>query len=91
MPGFGRFVPPACGYDTAIDDRKEWPMAGRDAGAQDGPYTEPENSTVDDWHGQELAREQERADELMQETGGDAAEAERRFEQEEDPQSNAGG
>ena len=44
------------------------------------PLREPENSTVDDWHGQELAREEERADQLLEETGGDMAEAERRFE-----------
>ena len=49
---------------------------------QAGPYTEPPNSTVDDWHGQELAAEAERADELLDETGGDTAEAERRFEDE---------
>ena len=48
----------------------------------DDPYTEPDNSTVDDWHGQELNREQERADELVRESGGDVAEAEERFEQE---------
>ena len=27
------------------------------------PYTEPENSTVDDWLGQEVARDEELADE----------------------------
>jgi hypothetical protein len=43
-------------------------------------YQEPENSTVDDWHGQELAREEERADRLVDEAGGDLAEAESRFE-----------
>jgi hypothetical protein len=53
---------------------------------QAGPYTEPPNSTVDDWHGQELAREEERADQLLDETGGDTAEAERRFEGEAGPE-----
>jgi hypothetical protein len=48
---------------------------------EEGPYQEPENSTVDDWHGQELARQQEEADRLMQETGGDTEEAEARFDQ----------
>ena len=73
------------GQDTGAQD-----TGAQHTGAQDGPYSEPEHSTVDDWHGQELAREQERADELMQEAGGDAGEAERRFEQEDDPHSNAG-
>ena len=65
-------------------------MTERDTDTPDGPFTEPENSTVDDWHGQELAREQEKADALVRETGGDMEEAERRFEEEADPDSNAG-
>jgi hypothetical protein len=48
------------------------------------PYTEPPNSTVEDWHGQDLARGQELADEVMAESGGDQAEAERRFDDEID-------
>ena len=43
---------------------------------------EPDNSTVDDWFGQNVARDQEKADELVDEAGGDEAEAERRFEEE---------
>jgi hypothetical protein len=54
-----------------MDDRRQ---------PEDGPYQEPPNSTVDDWHGQELARRQERADRLVDETGGDVEEAEDRFE-----------
>lgn len=50
---------------------------------EEGPYQEPANSTVDDWHGQELVRDEERADQLVDETGGDLDEAEARFEQEE--------
>ena len=50
---------------------------------EDGPYQEPENSTVDDWHGQELARREEKADRLLAETGGDVDAAEERFEQTE--------
>lgn len=46
---------------------------------EEGPYQEPENSTVDDWHGQKLARQQERAEELVAEADGDVAEAENRF------------
>jgi len=46
------------------------------------PRREPDNSTVDDWFGQNVARDQEKADELVDEAGGDEAEAERRFEEE---------
>jgi hypothetical protein len=40
---------------------------------------EPPNSTVDDWLGQQAARDDEEVDELLEETGGNVAEAERRF------------
>jgi hypothetical protein len=43
---------------------------------------EPDNSTVDDWFGQNVARDQELADELVDAEGGDEAAAEERFEQE---------
>jgi hypothetical protein len=43
---------------------------------------EPDNSTVDDWFGQNVARDQDLADELVEEEGGDEAAAEKRFEQE---------
>ena len=46
---------------------------------EEGPYQEPENSTVDDWHGQKLARQQERADEAIAQADGDIDEAETRF------------
>lgn len=42
---------------------------------------EPDNSTVDDWFGQNVARDQDVADEVMEETGGDADEAEQLYEQ----------
>ena len=45
------------------------------------PYTEPPNSTVDDWHGQEVSRDFDAAEEALAETGGDEAAAERRFEE----------
>lgn len=48
-------------------------MAGRD------PHREPENSTVDDWHGQQVDRMEEQADEAMDATAGDVTEAEERF------------
>ena len=43
------------------------------------PTVEPPNSTVDDWFGQQVGRDQELVDELIEETDGDLAEAERRF------------
>jgi hypothetical protein len=43
---------------------------------------EPPNSTVDDWFGQNVARDQEVADRAVDEAGGDVDEAEERFEQE---------
>jgi hypothetical protein len=48
--------------------------------APDRPIEEPPNSTVEDWHGQKVADDMDLADELMEETGGDEEEAERRFE-----------
>jgi hypothetical protein len=48
------------------------------------PIQEPENSTVDDWLGQRVARDEERADELVNESGGDLEEAARRFDAESD-------
>jgi len=51
------------------------------------PVQQPtEDSTVDDWFGQNVARDQELADELVAEEGGDQAAAEERFEQEADGQ-----
>lgn len=44
------------------------------------PHTEPENSTVDDWMGQEVNEDMELADKLVDETKGDLAEAEQRFD-----------
>jgi hypothetical protein len=43
-----------------------------------------EDSTVDDWFGQNVARDQELADELVAEEDGDLEAAERRFEEEAD-------
>jgi hypothetical protein len=40
---------------------------------------EPSNSTVDDWLGQQASEDEELVDELLDETGGDTEEAERRF------------
>lgn len=45
-----------------------------------GEITEPENSTVDDWMGQRVQRDEERAERIAAETDDDA-EAERRFDE----------
>jgi hypothetical protein len=42
--------------------------------------TEPENAKVDDWMGQRVQRDEERAEQIAAETD-DPAEAERRFEE----------
>jgi hypothetical protein len=46
-----------------------------------GDIVEPDNSTVDDWLGQQASEDDELVDELLDETGGDADEAEKRFEE----------
>jgi hypothetical protein len=51
---------------------------------EDGEIVEPPNSTVDDWLGQQVNEDAELVDQLLQETGGDAEEAERRFRSHED-------
>lgn len=43
---------------------------------------EPDNSTVDDWFGQNAARDQELAEKLVAEEGGDQDAAEDRFDDE---------
>jgi hypothetical protein len=48
----------------------------------DSEIREPDNSTVDDWFGQNVARDQDLADELVEEEGGDLDAAEARFEEE---------
>jgi hypothetical protein len=52
----------------------------------DSEIREPDNSTVDDWFGQNVARDQELADQLVEEEGGDEAAAEERFEQDAEGQ-----
>ena len=48
--------------------------------ADNQKITEPENSTVDDWMGQRVQRDEERAEQIAAETD-DPAEAERKFDQ----------
>lgn len=43
------------------------------------PYTEPENSTVEDWMGQEVNHDQALVEDLVEQSGGNLEEAERRF------------
>ena len=47
----------------------------------DNTINEPPNSTVNDWMGQEVNRDQELADQAMQEAGGDEARAEQIFDE----------
>jgi hypothetical protein len=54
--------------------------ADRSPSGDDDVIREPDNSTVDDWLGQRVARDEQLIDEAMEETGGDRAEAEQRFE-----------
>ena len=60
------------------DTTKRGPLSGTSTSSDD-PAVEPDNSTVDDWFGQQVAADQELVDELLEETDGDVAEAERRF------------
>jgi hypothetical protein len=61
-------------------NRSEQPAAEN----EDGEIVEPPNSTVDDWLGQQAARDEEEVDDLLRETDGDVDEAERRFRSHED-------
>ena len=45
-------------------------------------HREPDNSTVDDWFGQNVARDQDLADRLVDDEGGDETAAEERFDRE---------
>ena len=47
----------------------------------DGTIVEPPNSTVDDWRGQKVERDTERAEQALDEAGGDMDEAEQRFDE----------
>lgn len=47
----------------------------------DGGIQEPENSTVEDWHGQKVADDMEMVDEVLERTGGDEQAAEQAFEE----------
>lgn len=50
-------------------------------GDQHDPVVEPPNSTVNDWRGQKVSDDDEMIDEVLEETGGDVAAAERAFDE----------
>lgn len=52
------------------------------AAVSDETIREPENSTVDNWLGQRVQRDEERVDRLLEDSGGDVEEAEQRFNEE---------
>lgn len=45
------------------------------------PYREPANSTVDDWHGQEVDADAEAAESALDEARGDEQRAQQLFEE----------
>ena len=49
------------------------------------PYIEPANSTVDDWHGQEVERDVEAAEAALDAAGGDEAAAAEIFDRSRPP------
>jgi hypothetical protein len=61
--------------------QSQQPSTEKQADWQPDQITEPPNSTVDDWIGQRVERDVERAEDALDAAGGDESEAERRFEQ----------
>jgi hypothetical protein len=57
------------------------PQPEKQADWKPDQITEPPNSTVDDWMGQRVERDEERAEEALEAADGDEREAERRFEE----------
>ena len=64
-------------------------MRNDEASGEDGAATpgagsdvirEPDNSVVNDWLGQRVARDEDRAEEALAQAGGDEREAERMFD-----------
>ena len=60
------------------------PEARPTAAGDADPYTEPPNSTVDDWIGQSVQRDAELAEKLVKEADGDLRKAEEEYERESD-------
>jgi hypothetical protein len=59
--------------------------AGSAPEARGEPIVEPENSTVDDWFGQDVERDRVAAEKALEEADGDEARAEELFEAEREP------
>ena len=59
--------------------------AGSITNNADEPIVEPENSTVDDWFGQDVERDRATAEDALRKAGGDANRAEEIFEAERKP------
>jgi hypothetical protein len=59
-------------------------MADSNKPRTDQTVEEPENSTVDDWFGQNVAEDQETADQAVAEAGGNTEEAERLYRERAD-------
>jgi hypothetical protein len=60
-------------------EKKQARHEQRDPGREPGEVTEPPDSTVDDWLGQQVSRDGEVVDDLLDETEDNVDEAERRF------------
>jgi hypothetical protein len=78
--------PPAEGgreqVDAALDQQDAKQAKSEGSGRDDGAVAvEPDNSTVNDWHGQKVADDMEMVDEVLEETGGDEDAAERAFDE----------
>ena len=58
---------------------RDQPTGYRSVMAERDPHQEPENSTVDDWHGQEVDELKQQADQAMAKAGGDETKAEATF------------
>lgn len=58
---------------------RDQPQGYRAVMAERDPHQEPENSTVEDWHGQEVDRMEEQAEKAMNDAKGDETEAETKF------------
>ena len=58
---------------------RDQPRGYRSVMAERDPHQEPENSTVSDWHGQEVDEMKRQADKAMDDAKGDETKAEERF------------
>lgn len=63
------------------DQSRPAPTQEQSEELDDGTIVEPSNSTVDDWRGQKIERDTERAEQAVEEAGGDMDEAQECYEQ----------